>query len=62
MTRDLVHRPVLGAVEAMNGIDLLCRQHAPRATHKASRVAQAIGMFLSRRITCLPAEGQLTAR
>jgi hypothetical protein len=52
MTRDLAHRPVLGEVEAMNGVDLLCRQHARRATYKTRRVAEAIGMFLSRPIPC----------
>jgi len=27
MTRDLAHRPVLGEVEAMNGVDLFGREH-----------------------------------
>src|ERR1700751_2652540 len=41
MTCDLAHRPVLGEGQAMNGVDLLCRQHAFRARYKTDRSPRA---------------------
>jgi hypothetical protein len=35
--RDLMHRPVLGKMEAMNGIDLFAAQLGLRATYNAVR-------------------------
>ena len=40
MTSNLAHRPLLGEVQAMNGVDLFCRQHGLAATYTASRVGK----------------------